>query len=126
MAENDRKTVLDSRMVVAAECLANPAFDGTKEDIARTAGISPSTLYRWLRNPDFVAIVNGLVSQYADAELGMVWKALSRKCQQGDVQAMKLFFELRREKLIQTEKTPEDKIDEYLSALKGALNDGSK
>ncbi len=65
---NSENTIIDARMAIAAELLANPDFSGTKEDIAREAGVTRQTLYRWLRNPDFVALVNRLVSQYADAE----------------------------------------------------------
>lgn len=92
---NTDNTIIDARMVVAAELLANPDFSGTKSDIAEKAGVTPRTLYRWMRNPDFVSLVNSLVTQYADAELAMVWKALCRKIQDGDMQAIRLYFELR-------------------------------
>ena len=69
---NSENTVIDARMAIAAELLANPDFSGTKSDIAEKAGVTSRTLYRWLRNPDFVALVNQLVAQYADAELAMV------------------------------------------------------
>lgn len=124
MKQNDTKTensVVDTRMVIAAELLANPDFSGTKEDIAREAGVSRATLYRWLRNPDFVALVNNLVSQYADAELAMVWKALCKRIQAGDMQAIRLYFELRErgaqktESEQQTEK-PTSRLYETLGA----------
>lgn len=111
MLQNDTNDIVDLGMLIAAECLANPDFKGTKQDIADRAGVTRMTLYRWLRNPEFIAIVNRLVSQYADAELGMVWKALSRKCQQGDIQAIKLYFELRKQKEMKSEKNAEDKIE---------------
>lgn len=98
MTQNDTNSaneILDQRMAVAAECLANPAFQGTKEQIAQAAGVSCSTLYRWLRNDDFIKIVNNLIEKYSNAELGMVWKALARECSSGNVQAMKLYFEAR-------------------------------
>lgn len=60
---NSENTVIDARMAIAAELLANPDFSGTKSDIAREAGVTSRTLYRWLRNPDFVALVNQLVAQ---------------------------------------------------------------
>ena len=82
-------------MAIAAELLANPDFSGTKEEIARETGVSRATLYRWLRNPDFVALVNQLVAQYADAELAMVWKSLCKQIQAGNLQAIRLYFELR-------------------------------
>ncbi|MGN0592024.1 MAG: phBC6A51 family helix-turn-helix protein [Ruminococcus sp.] len=126
MKQNDTKTensVVDTRMVIAAELLANPDFSGTKEDIAREAGVSRATLYRWLRNPDFVALVNSLVTQYADAELAMVWKALCKRIQAGDMQAIRLYFELRergaqKESEQQTEK-PTSRLYETLGGEDG-------
>lgn len=98
MKQNETKTernIIDARMAIAAELLANPDFSGTKEEIAREAGVSRATLYRWLRNPDFVALVNQLVAQYADAELAMVWKSLCKQIKAGNLQAIRLYFELR-------------------------------
>lgn len=98
MKQNETKTernIIDARMAIAAELLANPDFSGTKEEIARETGVSRATLYRWLRNPDFVALVNQLVAQYADAELAMVWKSLCKQIKAGNLQAIRLYFELR-------------------------------
>ena len=92
---NSENTVIDARMAIAAELLANPDFSGTKSDIAEKAGVTSRTLYRWLRNPDFVALVNQLVAQYADAELAMVWKSLCKQIKAGNLQAIRLYFELR-------------------------------
>ena len=92
---NSENTVIDARMAIAAELLANPDFSGTKSDIAEKAGVTSRTLYRWLRNPDFVALVNQLVAQYADAELAMVWKSLCKQIPAGNLQAIRLYFELR-------------------------------
>lgn len=91
-------------MVIAAECLANPAFEGTKTDIAKEANVSRATLYRWMRNDDFIAIVNNLIDKYTSAELGMVWKALIKQCQAGNVNAMKLYFEVKNRELERLEK----------------------
>lgn len=119
---NSNDTLIDTRMVIAAELLANPDFLGSKEDIAREAGVSRATLYRWLRNPDFVAIVNSLVSQYADAELSMVWKALCKRIQDGDIQAIKLYFELR-ERGLQNSKTDEQSQEKQTSKLYDTLGE---
>lgn len=124
MLQNNTDSILDARMVVAAECLANPDFQGTKQDIADAAGVARSTLHRWMRNPDFIKIVNELVEKYADAELGMVWKALSRKIQAGDVQAIKLYFELRQrseERKIQINESKEEVQDDLAEAIREAV-----
>lgn len=107
---NSNNSIVDPRMAIAAELLANPDFSGTKSDIAEKAGVSSSTLYRWLRNPDFVALVNSLVMQYADAELSMVWKSFCKRIQEGDMQAIKLYFDLRERGLTMKQaKVPAEK-----------------
>lgn len=103
MEQNDTKKLTDPRMVIAAECLANPDFAGTKEDIAREAGVSRGTLYRWLRNPDFLEMVNHLIDQYTAAELGMVWKSLLGRCRAGDLAAIKMYFEMKDRLRLQEE-----------------------
>lgn len=95
MAQNETNSILDANMIIAAECLANPAFMGTKEDIANAANVSRSTLYRWLRNEDFINIVNDLIDKYIAAEAGLVWKSLIRECSKGNMQAIRLYFELK-------------------------------
>lgn len=116
MKQNETKTernIIDARMAIAAELLANPDFSGTKEEIAREAGVSRATLYRWLRNPDFVALVNQLVAQYADAELAMVWKSLCKQIQAGNLQAIRLYFELRE----RSKQTASNQLQDQTSKL---------
>ena len=36
-----------------------------------------------------------LINRYTDGEVGSVWKALLKKCKSGDIQAIKLYFELK-------------------------------
>ena len=110
---NSENTVIDARMAIAAELLANPDFSGTKSDIAEKAGVTSRTLYRWLRNPDFVALVNQLVAQYADAELAMVWKSLCKQIQAGNLQAIRLYFELRE----RSKQTASNQLQDQTSKL---------
>ena len=41
--------------------------------------------------------MDSLISKFTSSELSTVWKALIRRCSIGDVQAIKLYFEMRRE-----------------------------
>lgn len=110
---NSENTVIDARMAIAAELLANPDFSGTKSDIAEKAGVTSRTLYRWLRTPDFVALVNQLVAQYADAELAMVWKSLCKQIKAGNLQAIRLYFELRE----RSKQTASNQLQDQTSKL---------
>ena len=47
--------------------------------------------------PEFTQYVDSLISKFTSSELSTVWKALIRRCSIGDVQAIKLYFEMRRE-----------------------------
>lgn len=119
---NTSNSIVDPRMVAVAEMLANPDFSGTKKDISEKTGVPLRTLYRWLRNPDFVSLVNSLVLQYADAELAMVWKSLCKRIQDGDMQAIRLYFELRERGLHQKQHS-EAELDKPASKLYDILGE---
>lgn len=83
------------KQVKCAEMLANPSVDLNKTEIINEVGISRDTFYTWLKKKEFTDYVASLVDKYTDSELSSVWKALIRKCESGDVSAIKLFFELK-------------------------------
>lgn len=95
MTQNDTKTRFTARQLKIAEALANPEVDLTKTQLAKQAGVSRSTLYRILKNRDFLDYVSSLIDIYTDIELSDVWKALLLRCKAGDIQAIKLYFELK-------------------------------
>lgn len=95
MATKSNKTGLNKKQIQLAEMLANPDFCGTVTQLCEQCGVARSTFYRWLDQPEFRAYLDGLISKYADSELAAVWKALLRRCGCGDIQAIKLYFELR-------------------------------
>lgn len=79
----------------AAEMLANPDVEATKTDIINQLGVPRTTFYRWLKQPEFIEYVNELIEKYTNGELAAVWKALIKKCEGGNVAAIKLYFELK-------------------------------
>lgn len=79
----------------AAEMLANPEFGGTITDLCAEIGVARSTFYDWLGKEEFKNYVDGLIDRYTDSELSRVWKALMRRVDAGDIQAIKLYFELK-------------------------------
>ena len=81
------KSRLTKKQREAAEMLANPDISCTKTRLCETVGVSRSGFYKWLKD--------SLIDTYTDAELGSVWKALVHRCVIGDVQAIKLYFELK-------------------------------
>ena len=85
-----------------AELLVNPDVDLTVTQMCDQIGVSRQTFYNWQRDSDFKRYIEFLIDSYTDSELPNAWKALCRKVNGGNVEAMKLFFTLKdkyREKL---------------------------
>lgn len=78
-----------------AETLANPEFDGNISKLCDEIGVARSTFYRWLDESDFKGYLEYLVNKYSDSELPNAWRALIKKANCGNVEALKLFFELK-------------------------------
>ena len=95
MATKTDKTGLKPKQRKLAEMLANPEYSGTITEICQACEIARTTFYKWMDLPKFRGHLNDLIGKYADSELSTVWKALVRKCATGDVQAMRLYFEMR-------------------------------
>ena len=95
MKRSGTSTGLSKKQREVAEMLANPDIKANKTEIIEQVGVPRTTLYRWLKDPDFIKYVDSLIDSYTDAELSTVWKALIRRCICGDTQAIKLYFELK-------------------------------
>jgi AcrR family transcriptional regulator len=61
----------------------------------KEAGVPPRTFYRWLKDKRYIDYINSKLDQYTDSELSEVWKALIMQCKRGNIQAIKLFFEMK-------------------------------
>ena len=86
---------LSGKRLKMAEMLANPEFMGTNKELYETVGISHDTFYKWIKDDEIISYADKLIEKYTDAELSAVWKVLLMKCKLGDMQAIKLFFELK-------------------------------
>ena len=95
--KKDKNTGLSPKQQQMAEMLANPENEhNTISAICEELGISRNTYYSdWLKDKNFTAYVNELVERYTDSELASVWRVLIDKCLEGNVNAIKLFFELK-------------------------------
>lgn len=88
-------SALCGKKLKMAELLANPEFTGTNKELYERIGISHQTFYKWIQEEEVINYAANLIEKYTDAELSTVWKALLKKCKDGDVQAIKLYFELK-------------------------------
>lgn len=77
------------------ELLINPEDRRTKTDKCIEVDITMKTLWQWMKDERFVNYMNGRLSLYTDGELSEVWKALICQCKRGNIQAIKLFFEMK-------------------------------
>jgi hypothetical protein len=84
-----------AKQIKMVELLINPNDRRTKEDKCKEVGVTPKTLWEWMKKPEFVEYMNSQLGKYTDAELPEVWKALMMQCKRGNVNAIKLFFEMK-------------------------------
>ena len=84
-----------AKQIKMAELLLNPEDRRTKKDKCAEVGITHKTLWKWMKDQRYVAYVNDQLEQYTNGELADVWRALIGQCKRGNVQAMKLFFEMK-------------------------------
>ena len=97
MADNSQKMTYDDltqKQINALALFVNPTIDSITE-IAEKAGVSRQTIYSWMDNTEFKEALNKKIDQYTDSQTSSVWKSLIAQAKQGNVQAIKLFFEMR-------------------------------
>lgn len=95
MAQHGTNSILTPKQRKVAEMLVDPGFTGTITQLCDQLSVPRRTFYRWRDDPIFCSYVDSLIDKYSDSELASVWKALIRKCLEGNVQALRLYFELK-------------------------------
>ena len=95
VATKSNKYGLKPKQLKMVQTLADPGFTGTVTELCAQIGVARSTFYDWMGQEQFKACLTDFIGKYADSELAAVWKALIRKCTDGDVQAIKLYFDVR-------------------------------
>lgn len=79
----------------AAKILIGDSFDGSFKGICEKVGISEKTFCQWLEDEEFLKYLLNLVEKYTIGEVAAVWKSLLEQCIKGNIQAIKLYFELK-------------------------------
>ncbi len=83
------------KQVAIAEMLLNPEDRRTKKEKMEEVGVPHRTFYKWMKDKRFIDYMNSKLGQYTDGELAEVWKALIAQCKRGNIQAIKLYFEMK-------------------------------
>ena len=78
-----------------AELLVNPDCDLTVTEICKQIKVSRQSFYNWQQEADFKGYIEFLIENFTDSELPNAWRALVKKANCGNVEALKLFFELK-------------------------------
>ena len=89
--------------------------EDSPEALCRAAGVDPADFYSWLRLPPFRMAMEHRLEGYIHGELGRVWRILMDLVEQGNIQAIKLYFDLRS----RVERQAEDpqKLEELVKAV---------
>ncbi len=102
-----------------AELLCDPESDLTVAEIIKKVGVTRATLHRWLCDEKYSEYLNSLILRFADSEKANVFKSLIKKAKNGDVSAMKLYFDAVQKSVKSANSddgvviiTGEDEIDE--------------
>ncbi len=80
---------------MTADALTNISYEGTLEDICQDFSISKDTLYQWLAEEEFRSYMDLILSGKTLSAMTSVWKSLLNQCAEGNIQAIKLYFELK-------------------------------
>ena len=78
-----------------AEMLCDPDNNMTITELCNEVGVSRQTFYNWQRDTSFNGYVEFLIDSFTDSELASAWKALIKKAKTGNVEALKLYFEMK-------------------------------
>lgn len=66
----------------------------SKTEVCKKARVASKTLANWFEDANFIAFFNAQINLLVKGSIGDVWQSLIKKASNGDVSAMKLFFEL--------------------------------
>lgn len=95
MTSQNSQNLLTETQREAAEMLANPEFAAlTLSSLAGMLGIDRRTLYNWRKLPEFQKFVDSIRKTLFENQRKAVDAKLFEKARDGDVAAMKLFYEL--------------------------------
>nr|DAO88757.1 MAG TPA: Helix-turn-helix of insertion element transposase [Caudoviricetes sp.] len=78
-----------------AEMLCDPECKLSISEMCRSIGIARSTYYKWLADDEYSEYLDKMIDRFTDSELPTVWKALIKRASAGNVEAMKLYFEMK-------------------------------
>ena len=64
-------------------------------ELCTMAGVNMTEFYDWLKDDIFRAEFGRCTEIFCAAETGVIWGALLEQCRKGNIQAIKLFFDMQ-------------------------------
>ena len=113
------------RQLKIARKLADPNEPESLPRLARATRVPQEKIELWLKNPDFVQLVNDRVDEFRKAERRKIWRTVIQKAKGGSAADRKLYFELSGELVKRSKSIPsgslegmsEDEIDDRIKDL---------
>jgi len=75
--------------------LLSPEDRRTQKAKFESIGLPERTFYRWVNDERFIGYLNSQIERYTISQLVDVWRALLTQCKRGNIQAIKVFFEMK-------------------------------
>lgn len=126
MATNPYKYRPTGKKLKMAQALANPDNQKSITELCLEVGVARTTFYDWIGDNRFRAYVDELIDRYTDSELSRVWKALMKQIDRGNIQAIKLYFELKGKYKEGVGQRDSREDEETVDPLSQALSDFAK
>jgi len=85
---------LTKKQMTALPMFVDPSITSIKA-IAEKCGVARSTIYDWLDDEEFKKAVDRKIDSYTDSQEANIWKSLIKRAKDGNVRAIKLYFEMK-------------------------------
>lgn len=100
MNEKEEKTKgmypsLKPKQRKVAEALVDPEDDRTVTQLCKDFKISRTTFYNWQKDPNFMGYVEFLVESFTTSIIPKAWKQISRKINEGNMEAIRMLLEVK-------------------------------
>lgn len=92
-----RGTKQNSKLKKVAELIVDPNDTRTLKEKFESEGVTDETFLQMLDDEKILGYVNRLIEKYTELERSQIWTALIKGAKAGDVRAIKLYFELKKE-----------------------------
>lgn len=83
------------RQKAMMQCLLDPDDMRTNTERCVALRVPRATFYRWMQNPDFLEYMNNQIEGYSNGEDPAIARALIRACKRGNIEAIKLYKQLK-------------------------------